>query len=57
MAIIVHGAGFSTCTQRTLTTLAELNVNDYKLEFVDMMKGVHKSPEFLKKQVISPLGA
>lgn len=50
MAIIVHGAGFSTCTQRTLTTLAELNVNDYKLEFVDMMKGVHKSPEFLKKQ-------
>jgi glutathione S-transferase len=50
MTLIVHGAAFSTCTQRVLTTLAELGVDDYKLEPVDMMKGQHKSPDFLKLQ-------
>lgn len=51
MTLIVHGVAYSTCTQRILTTLAELNVTDYKLEVVDITKGAHKSPEFLKLQV------
>jgi hypothetical protein len=51
MTIIVHGAPYSTCTQRILTTLEELNVVDYKLEVVDLSKGAHKSPDFLKLQV------
>ena len=51
MSLIVHGAGYSTCTQRILTTLCELDVEDWKLEFVDMLKGVHKSPEHLAMQV------
>jgi glutathione S-transferase len=50
MTLIVHGAPYSTCTQRILTTLEELNVTDYKLEFVDLSKGAHKSPDFLKLQ-------
>ena len=51
MTIVIHGAPYSTCTQRILTTLEELNVVDYKLEFVDLSKGAHKSPDFLKLQV------
>jgi glutathione S-transferase len=50
MTLIVHGFPFSTCTQRVLTTLEELNVKDYRLESVDLSKGAHKSPEFLKLQ-------
>jgi glutathione S-transferase len=50
MTVVVHGAAYSTCTQRLLTTLAELNVEDYKLESVDLSKGAHKSPAFLKLQ-------
>ncbi|KAG0610922.1 hypothetical protein M758_7G101800 [Ceratodon purpureus] len=50
MTLIVHGAPYSTCTQRILATLVELNVEDYKIEFVDLRKGVHKSPDFLKLQ-------
>jgi glutathione S-transferase len=50
MTLIVHGALYSTCTQRVLTTLEELNVEDYRLEAVDLAKGAHKSPDFLKLQ-------
>lgn len=53
MTLIVHGAPYSTCTQRVLTTLAELGVDDYKLDLVDLTKGAHKSPEYLK---IQPFG-
>lgn len=52
MTVTLHGAAYSTCTQRVLTTLEELGV-EYKLENVDLMKGSHKSPEFLK---IQPFG-
>lgn len=48
MTITIHGAFYSTCTQRVLTTLFEKNVHDWKLESVDMMTGQHKSPEFLQ---------
>jgi len=50
MTITVHGAAYSTCTQRVLTTLEELGV-EYKLETVELKTGGHKSPEYLKLQV------
>jgi len=49
MTITVHGAAYSTCTQRVLTTLEELGV-EYKLETVELKTGGHKSPEYLKLQ-------
>jgi len=45
----IHGVPYSTCTKRTLTTCAELGL-DYELVIVDLMKGAHKSEEFLKLQ-------
>lgn len=53
MTITIHGAFFSTCTQRVLTTLVEKNVDDWKLESIDMMKGQHKSPEYLQNLQVS----
>lgn len=51
MGIEIHGTAASTCTGRVLLTLFEKNVEDYKIVQVDMAKGEHKSPEFLKSQV------
>lgn len=53
MTITIHGAFYSTCTQRVLTTLVEKNVDDWKLESIDMMKGQHKSPEYLQNLQVS----
>ncbi|KAI4595200.1 Glutathione S-transferase F10 [Pestalotiopsis sp. 9143b] len=47
MAVKVYGARYSTCTQRVLAVLHELDVQ-YGLEFVDMTKGEHKSPGFVQ---------
>lgn len=41
MAVKVYGARYSTCTQRVLAVLHELDVQ-YDLEFIDMTKGEHK---------------
>ena len=49
MAIIVHGPIQSTCVQRVVTVLKELNI-PYELQPVDFAKGEHKSPSFLEKQ-------
>eukprot|EP00245_Coleochaete_scutata_P010730 TRINITY_DN3844_c0_g1_i1.p1 TRINITY_DN3844_c0_g1~~TRINITY_DN3844_c0_g1_i1.p1 ORF type:complete len:212 (+),score=61.76 TRINITY_DN3844_c0_g1_i1:187-822(+) len=49
MAMKVHGAAVSTCTRRVITTLNEKGVS-FELVQVDMAKGEHKSPEFLKLQ-------
>ncbi|KAL3682893.1 hypothetical protein R1sor_000915 [Riccia sorocarpa] len=48
MTIKLHGSAMSTCTGRVLITLFEKEVQDYEL--VDLSKGEHKSPEFLKHQ-------
>ncbi|KAJ3042679.1 hypothetical protein HK097_001953 [Rhizophlyctis rosea] len=50
MPLTIHGLAQSTCTQRVLTTLKELNVSDYKLRIVDWGAAEHKSPAFLKMQ-------
>jgi glutathione S-transferase len=49
MAIKVHGAAFSTCTQRILTALTELGV-EYELVSINFAAREHKSPAFLKLQ-------
>ncbi|KAL3682899.1 hypothetical protein R1sor_000921 [Riccia sorocarpa] len=50
MTIKLHGSAMSTCTGRVLITLFEKEVEDYELVEVDLSKGEHKSPEFLKHQ-------
>eukprot|EP01088_Endostelium_zonatum_P001518 TRINITY_DN11826_c0_g1_i1.p1 TRINITY_DN11826_c0_g1~~TRINITY_DN11826_c0_g1_i1.p1 ORF type:complete len:215 (-),score=51.00 TRINITY_DN11826_c0_g1_i1:41-685(-) len=47
--ITILGMGMSTCTRRALTVAAEVGL-DYKIQTVDLMKGAHKQPEFLKEQ-------
>ncbi|KAL0488042.1 glutathione S-transferase [Acrasis kona] len=49
MVLKLYGLAMSTCAQRVLITLKEKNV-EYELVPVDLMKGAHKSPEFLEKQ-------
>ncbi|BBN17050.1 glutathione S-transferase [Marchantia polymorpha subsp. ruderalis] len=50
MTFQVHGTAPSTCTGRVLIALYEKNVEDFQIVEVDLMKGEHKSPEFLKNQ-------
>lgn len=45
----VFGAAMSTCTRRVLMTLEEAGV-EYELINVELSKGEHKQPEFLKRQ-------
>ncbi|KAF7332913.1 Glutathione S-transferase [Mycena venus] len=50
MAILkIYGAKGATCTRRVATILHELKV-PFELIEVDVMKGEHKTPEYLKKQ-------
>eukprot|EP01137_Pigoraptor_chileana_P033773 Opistho-2@25192 len=49
MAIKVYGMAMSTCTRRVITALEEKGLA-YELEIVDLMKGAHKQPDFLKLQ-------
>ncbi|RKO86940.1 glutathione S-transferase [Blyttiomyces helicus] len=49
MVIKIHGMPYSTCTRRVLTALAEKGAS-WELVVVDLAKGAHKSPEFLKHQ-------
>ncbi|KAJ3284547.1 hypothetical protein HK104_009876 [Borealophlyctis nickersoniae] len=52
MTLKLHGAYFSTCTQRVSIILKEKNV-PFHMVVVDFMKGEHKGPEHLK---IQPFG-
>ena len=45
----VYGDAKSTCTQRVLILLEELELK-YKFKSVDLQKGEQKDPEYLKKQ-------
>ena len=49
MAITVHGAAVSTCSQRVLTTLLELGL-PYTLRTLNFATAEHKSESFLKLQ-------
>ncbi|KAJ6454138.1 thioredoxin-like protein [Mycena sanguinolenta] len=50
MAILkLYGAEIATCTRRVGTVLHELNV-PFELIEIDLMKGQHKTPEFMKNQ-------
>lgn len=49
MVLKLHGAYYSTCTQRVVTTLKEKGV-EFELVPVDLSKGEHKSASFLEKQ-------
>ncbi|KND00569.1 uncharacterized protein SPPG_04877 [Spizellomyces punctatus DAOM BR117] len=49
MGIKVHGAPFSTCTQRVAVVLREKNV-PFEIVPVNFAAGQHKSEEFLKLQ-------
>jgi hypothetical protein len=49
MVLKLYGTGQSTCTRRVATVLHEKNIA-FELVVVDLMKGEHKSPEYLKKQ-------
>jgi len=51
MSITIFGTAGSTCTSRVLTTLFEKQVQDFVLKNVDLAKGEHKKPEYLKLQV------
>jgi glutathione S-transferase len=48
----VYGMPYSTCTVRVLTTLAEKDEEGYEIVPIDLQVGAHKSPEFLKLQVL-----
>jgi glutathione S-transferase len=47
----VYGPAMSTAVSRVLACLLEKNV-DFQLISVNMSKGEHKKPEFLKIQVL-----
>ncbi|KAI5247623.1 hypothetical protein E4T42_05917 [Aureobasidium subglaciale] len=47
MTITLHGSRFSTCTQRVMLVLAELDLS-YQLIDIDMGKGEHKAPEYIQ---------
>jgi glutathione S-transferase len=49
MVLTLYGYAHSTNTQRVLLVLKELKV-PYKFVPVDLSKGEHKSPDYLKKQ-------
>jgi hypothetical protein len=51
MTIKVYGTKQSTCSQRVYLALHEKEIYDYHIVHVDLMKGEHKRPEFLKIQV------
>ncbi|CAM6107293.1 unnamed protein product [Calypogeia fissa] len=53
MALKVYGMAPSTCTARVLLALFEKHVTDFEIVDVDLGKGEHKKPEFLK---IQPFG-
>jgi len=46
--INLYGPNMSTCVQRVLMTLNELNL-PYKHHQIDLMKGEHKNPEYIEK--------
>lgn len=50
----LYGMSLSTCTRRVMTTCLEKNV-EFELVQVDLMKGEHKAPEYLAKQVSAVL--
>lgn len=50
MVLVLYGKKTSTCTRRVLAALHEKNVDDYRLEDIDLAGKQQKSPEFLKKQ-------
>ncbi|KAI1040735.1 hypothetical protein LB505_012616 [Fusarium chuoi] len=41
MTLVLYGSRQSTCTQRVLLVLSELNITDYRLSNIDMQKGEH----------------
>ncbi|THU66619.1 hypothetical protein C4D60_Mb05t16060 [Musa balbisiana] len=51
-SVTVYGPPVSTAVSRVLACLLEKDV-DFKLVNVDMAKGQHKSPDYLKLQVLS----
>ncbi|CAM6037036.1 unnamed protein product [Sphagnum compactum] len=50
MTIKVYGTKQSTCSQRVYLALHEKEIYDYHIVHVDLLKGEHKRPEFLKIQ-------
>lgn len=50
MAIKLYGMREATCTQRVLTTLAELGNPDFELVVVSIFKNEQKSPSYLALQ-------
>ncbi|KAK9893780.1 glutathione S-transferase [Cystobasidium minutum MCA 4210] len=49
MVYKLYGHPFSTCTNRVLIVAKEVGV-DVEFHHIDLFKGEHKQPEFLKKQ-------
>ncbi|KAF4341192.1 glutathione S-transferase [Fusarium beomiforme] len=49
MTLTIYGSWQSTCTQRVLLVLFELNITDYRLSNVDMQKGEHHEPTYVQK--------
>jgi len=49
MVLKLYGSAISTCVQRVLFTARELGL-EIELSNVDLLKGEHKKPEFLKLQ-------
>ncbi|KAH7142324.1 glutathione S-transferase [Fusarium sp. MPI-SDFR-AT-0072] len=54
MTVTLYGSRQSTCTQRVLLVLYELNITDYRLSNVDMQKGEHHDPTYV--QNLHPFG-
>ncbi|THY01347.1 glutathione S-transferase III [Aureobasidium pullulans] len=47
MAMRLYGSKLSTCTQRVMLVLNELDLS-YELISIDMKKGEHKTPDFIR---------
>lgn len=54
MVVKVYGSVKAACPQRVLACLLEKGV-DFEIVQVDLDEGEHKRPEFLLRQVKSPL--
>ncbi|THU83596.1 hypothetical protein K435DRAFT_569406, partial [Dendrothele bispora CBS 962.96] len=50
MVLKLYGSPTSTCSRRVATILHEKHI-PYEFVHVDMMKGEHKSPSHLEKQL------
>ena len=54
MVVKVYGPAYASATRRVLACLFDKEI-EFELVPVDLLKGEHKNPDFLKLQVFPPM--